>query len=40
MLISEPNSRRVSRVGRVWLVQAHTQAPQTQDVCVVNVMRP
>jgi hypothetical protein len=27
--IPEPNSRRVPRVGRVWLAQAHTQAFQT-----------
>jgi hypothetical protein len=26
LLTSEPNSRRVPRVGRVWLAQAHTQA--------------
>jgi hypothetical protein len=29
LLIFEPNSRRVPRVGRVWLAQAHTQAFQT-----------
>jgi hypothetical protein len=37
-LISEPNPRRVPRVGRVWLAQAHTQAFQTPPSagCVLN----
>jgi hypothetical protein len=29
LVTSEPNSRRVPRVGRVWLAPAHTQAFQT-----------
>jgi hypothetical protein len=38
LLISEPNSRRVPRMGRVCLVQAHTQALQTPPSmsCVPN----
>jgi hypothetical protein len=36
LLIYKPNSRRVPRVGRVWLAQAHTQGfetpPRERDV--------
>jgi hypothetical protein len=38
LLIFDPNSRRVPRVGRVWLAQAHTQTFQTppSTSCVPN----
>jgi hypothetical protein len=39
VLIYKPNARRVRRVERLWLAQAHTEAFQTPRT-VVNMMRP